>query len=265
MYQESEMCVLYLNGEFYGVYAICERISTYSVCDFEGWERTKLMDIIKGNDLTQHGTNSDYADLLKWIADNPSPTDENIAYIETRIDLDNYLDYMCFMVYSANQDVGVRRYRSVTTDGLWRWIVYDQDFGFYNDTDSISRWMDPKGAGSRKTVENKLFRYIMGNDAVVDRYLTRFGELLAGPWAPDELLVRFDALVDSIRPDMSLHCAKWSKTLPFSRWEKQVASMRARIEERAGKIIGYLSDYFKLSEADKERYFGAALRRIGES
>ena len=265
MYQESEMCVLYLNGEFYGVYDIRERISTYSICDFEGWARTKRIDIIKGNDLTQNGSNSDYADLLSWIKQNPTPTDENIAYVATRIDLNNYLDYMCFMIYSANQDVGVRRYRPQDGDGKWRWIVFDQDFGFYNDTDSISRWMDPAGAGSRKTVENKLFRYLMGNDAVVERFLTRFGELLAGPWAPDELLPQFDALVDSIRPEMTQHCQKWASTLTLRRWEEHITSMRGRIEERAGKIIGYLSDYFKLSAADRERYFGAALKRLGET
>ncbi len=264
MYQEAEMCVLYLNGEFYGVYDICERISTYSICDFEGWEQTKNIDLVKKNDLVQNGSNSDYVDLLEWIKDNPDATDENIAHIETHIDMDNYLDYMCFMVYSANQDVGTRRYRSTDHDGKWRWIVYDQDFGFYNDTNSIARWMDKEGAGAYKTVENKLFRYIMSNDKIVERYLTRFGELLSGPWAPDELLTKFDALVESIRPEMTQHCEKWSEVLTYSKWEKQIELMRSRIEERAGKIIGYLSEYFELDTADKERFFGAALTRIGQ-
>lgn len=261
MYQEYEMCVLYLNGEFYGVYDICERITTYSVCDFEGWEQTKNIDIVKKNDQAQNGSNSDYAELLEWIKDNPDATDENIAYIETRIDMDNYIDYMCFMVYSANQDVGTRRYRSDEHDGKWRWIVYDQDFGFYNDTNSIARWMDKEGAGAYKTVENKLFRYIMSNDKIVARYLTRFGELLAGPWAPDELLAEFDALIESIRPEMAQHCEKWSQVQSYSQWEKQVTQMRGRIEERSGKIIGYMCEYFELSDEEKQLYFGAALEK----
>ncbi len=265
MYQESEMCVLYLNGEYYGVYDIRERIGTYSICDFEGWPRTKRMDIVKSNDLAQYGTNDDYAELLDWIAAHPDATDENIAYVETRIDMDNYIDYMCFMVYSANQDIGTRRYRSPAADGKWRWIVYDQDFGFYNDTDSITRWLDPEGAGTRKNVENKLFRYVMANSGVRDRYLTRFGELLAGPWAPDEVLAQFDALVGSIRPEMARHGERWPDTLPLKRWEQQIASMRERIAERAGKIIGYTTACFKLSDADRDRYFGAALRRIGQN
>ena len=261
MYQAAQMCVMYVNGEFYGVYDICERISTYSISDFEGWERTKNIDLVKKNDLVQNGSNSDYVDLLQWIKDHPDATDENIAYIETRIDMDNYLDYMAFMVYSANQDVGTRRYRSTDHDGKWRWIVYDQDFGFYNDTNSIARWMDKEGAGAYKTVENKLFRYIMSNDKIVERYLTRFGELLAGPWAPDALLERFDALVDSIRPEMTLHCEKWKSVLTYSKWEKQIELMRSRIDERSGKIIGYLSEYFELTEAEKQQYFGEALKK----
>ena len=261
MYQAAEMCVMYVNGEFYGVYDICERISTYSICDFEGWEQTKNIDLVKKNDLVQNGSNSDYVDLLEWIKDNPDATDENIAYIETRIDMDNYIDYMVFMVYSANQDVGTRRYRSTDHDGKWRWIVYDQDFGFYNDTNSISRWLDKEGAGAYKTVENKLFRYIMSNDKIVDRYLTRFGELLAGAWAPDALLERFDALVESIRPEMEQHCAKWSNVLTYSKWESQIELMRSRIQERSGKIIGYLSEYFELTEEEKQQYFGEALKK----
>ena len=271
MYQAGEMCVLYLNGEFHGVYNLRERISPWSICDFEGWPLDKDMDIVK-NDASseegvraQNGSNDDYAALLEWIAAHPAASDENVAYVASRIDMDNFIDYMCFMVYSANQDIGIRRYRSAANDGLWRWIVYDQDFGFYNDTDSITRWLDPKGAGMYKNIDNRLFRYLMDNEAVRDRYLARFGELLAGPWAPDALLQRFDALVESIRPDMALHCRRWAESLPLERWEKHIGVLRERIDERAGKIIGYITDCFKLSDADRARYFGAALERIGQA
>ena len=271
MYQASEMCVLYLNGEFHGVYDLRERISVYSICDFEGWPVDNDLDLVK-NDASseegvraQNGSNDDYAELLDWIKAHPDATDENVAYVNTKIDMDNFIDYMCFMVFSANQDIGVRRYRSEANDGLWRWIVFDQDFGLYNDTDSITRWLDPQGAGTYKNIDNKLFRYLMANSAVRDRYLTRFGELLAGPWAPDALLERFDALVSSIRPDMALHCQKWADTLPFERWEKHIGVLRERIEERAGKIIGYITACLNLSTADRDRYFGAALERIGQS
>ena len=75
----------------------------------------------------------------------------------------------------------------------------------------------------------------------------------------------FDALVASIRPDMALHCQKWADTLPFERWEKHIGVLRERIEERAGKIIGYITACLNLSTADRDRYFGAALERIGQS
>ena len=37
--------------------------------------------------------------------------------------------------------------------------------------------------------------------------------------------------------------------------------MRSRIDERSGKIIGYLSEYFELTEAEKQQYFGEALKK----
>ena len=95
--------------------------------------------------------------------------------------------------------------------------------------------------------------------------MTRFGELLAGPWAPDALLLRLDALVESIRPEMPQHCAKWASVLPLKRWESRVDTLRGRVEERAGKIIGYITACLNLSTADRDRYFGAALERIGQS
>ena len=134
---------------------------------------------------------------------------------------------MLFRSYSANQDVGVRRYRNAAEDGRWRWIVFDQDFGFYNDTNSIARWMDKEGAGSRKTVENQLFRYLMSNEGFRDRYLTRFGELVQGPWASQALLTRFDDYIDVLRPEMTRHCERWSEVLKYSRWEKAVTAMRS--------------------------------------
>ena len=75
------------------------------------------------------------------------------------------------------------------------------------------------------------------------------------------MLKRFDALVDSIRPEMTLHCEKWKSVLTYSKWEKQIELMRSRIDERSGKIIGYLSEYFELTEAEKQQYFGEALKK----
>ena len=68
MYQETEVCVLYLNGEYWGHYNMRERICAAMICQYEGWEgQEDEIDIVKGNDLVLRGS-ADY-NYYKGITD----------------------------------------------------------------------------------------------------------------------------------------------------------------------------------------------------
>ena len=80
MYMETELCVVYINGQYWGHYNIRERINEFSICQFEGWEgQEDDIDLVKANDREMQGSNQTYADMLAYVKENGIPNDETLA------------------------------------------------------------------------------------------------------------------------------------------------------------------------------------------
>ena len=42
--------------------------------------------------------------LIKYVEENDMKKDSNVDYVETLMDIDNYLEYVAYQVYYANTD-----------------------------------------------------------------------------------------------------------------------------------------------------------------
>lgn len=256
LHQDSEVCVLYLNGEYYGQYELRERINTSYLAQHLGLDDKSGLSLVKDG-TTLAGSNSTYNELLSWLKEHPDATDEDIAYVETQVDLDNYIDFSALLVYTGNQDIGLRRYRDENGDGRWRWIVFDFDFAFFNDVNSMERWMDPKGAGWYGKADNALFAYCIRNEGFRDRFLTRLGALMSEEWTTDKVLAWIDNQHDLLLPEMQQMFERWSFNTVF-KWENYVSSLREFVETRREKLLGYVQEACSLSDAEMTRYFSGA-------
>ena len=150
MYQDTALCVVYLNGEYWGCYNMRERVNTISIAQWEGWTSDpENIDLVKANTNVMQGSNETYEELRDWVEANGIDTDEKLAYVAERIDIKNYLDYVILQIYFANTDLlNVKKYRSAEEDGLWRWVLFDTDGGMvYIDQNSVGRMLNPAGAG----------------------------------------------------------------------------------------------------------------------
>ena len=166
LYQETELCVVYLDGTYWGHYNIRERINTASICQFEGWEGDEdNIDLVKANTNVMQGSNDTFAKLVEWVQKNDTNTDEAYQVIGSIIDIQNYIEYMAIQMYTGNTDtLNVKRYRNSNADGKWRWVLFDLDWAFHEDTNSVRRWLAPGGMGNGLRTDNTLFIACMKND-----------------------------------------------------------------------------------------------------
>lgn len=259
MYQECEIAITYLDGQYYSLHYIRERINKHSICQFEGWEGMEdEIDLVKGNSSVVQGSNSSFAELLNWIEDNDTTTDAAYEYIDSRIDIQNFIEYMTIEIFSGNADtLNVRRYRNSLTDGKWRWALYDLDWAFFEDRDSIREWLTPGGAGSADATDNTLFIGCMKNPRFLDAFLTYFGEKLATDFSTENVLAKFEARYARIEGVLPQYLERWNLNL-----DNGLRKLAEYAEERPGKIIGYFQDVFHFSDAELQKYFGAALEKI---
>ena len=276
MYQAAEMCVVYLNGQYWGHYNMREHISKYSICQWEGWtSNPDDIDIVKANRDARQGSNENFQELLDWIKKEGGAAyarkNENLTqadydaildHISKYVDVDNYLDYVAVQIYTGNTDLlNVKRYRSVNEDGLWRWILFDMDWGFdYLDTNQMRRWLDPAGAGSGKKTDNTLFVELMSNPAIQDKFLKRFNELFVSTFNAEEVVSRMNALAMELEPEIDQHLERWgiSRSQYDSAWQK----LRNVVTNRPEYVMNYMQETFDFTDEEMQYYFADSLKLI---
>ena len=265
MYMEAEPCLVYINGEYWGIYYIRDRINAYGVCQFEGWEgQEDAIDLVAGNESVRRGSDKTFKDLLDYVRET-DPNDPGFYdRVSQTIDVQNYIEYISLEMFVGNGDtMNVKRYRNGNADGRWRWCLYDLDYGFYVDTNSINRWMTPGGMGVKQATDNTLFVACMHNDRFRDQFLTWFGQQLATTFSTAHLLELVEEWRAMLDPLMDEQLARWGQTR--ADWDAEMAEFIEYARTRPAKLMGYFmgqgttSDvYFSLTEAEMEHYFGAA-------
>ena len=257
MYQENEVAVCYLNGQYYSLYYLRERINAESICQFEGWEGMEDdIDLIKANHNVFQGSNQTWEEMLEWLKTHDVTTREAYDYIDARIDIQNYIEYMAVQIFVGNGDtLNVKRYRNPKTDGKWRWVLFDLDWAFTVDTDSIRRWLDPKGMGVGMRTDTTLFIACMKNPIFYDRFMTYFGQKMATDFTAENIVAMAEERYYRIANLLPDYWKMWD--LSESGYKKAMKEFLAFVNERGSeeKLLKYFKDALKMSEDEMYKYF----------
>ena len=265
MYQDTALSVVYINGEYWGQYNLRERINTFSICQWEGWDESvkDSIDLQKANDTVMQGTKEAWTSVKDWYTKNGIRTEENLAYIEEKVDVWNYLNWCAVQIYTGNTDLlNCKKYRCELTDGKWRWILFDFDWAFTTDTNSINRWLHVGGVDktdkSSAPLDNSLFLALLENNKCKDYFWTLLAEMLANEWSTESMVSRMQTRYYELDPEMDQHLRRWG--LSRSDFDSAVKSFVGYAQKRPGRLLYFLSN--KLGKADFEHYFGELAKTV---
>ena len=163
-------------------------------------------------------------------------------------------------MFTGNTDLlNVKRYRNPNTDGKWRWVLFDMDWAFYTDTNSITRWLTPGGMGTNKFTDNTLFIACMKNATFRDKFLTYIGEHMATTYSSEAVVGKIRERYSVLLPLLPDQLERWNKTM--SSYNSALKAFVTYAEERPMKLIGYFQGdkTLKLTDAQMQKYFGAAM------
>lgn len=265
MYQETEVTVVYVNGEYWGEYNMRERVTQESIAQFMGWDDPENVSLLEGSGGNRvHGSNASYKQVLAYVRENGVETEEKLETLRQYVDVENYLDYVALQMYTCNQDLNnVRMYCNPNADGKWRWVVYDLDLSFQIDQNSVLTWLREGGVGSVTSQDNTLFVALMKNPSMQEYFLTRMGELLATTFSYENLSAKIYERYQILQPEMQAHCQRWGWSV--STWQNYCEKMMRYAKTRPAKLIGYFQKTLEMSDAQVETYFGDAIRKIQEA
>ena len=135
--QRGYPCIVFLNGEYWGIYNLQERYSDDYVNEHYGIKKKNV--IIVKNDEIDEGEEEDialYENLRTFFTENTFETSEKYELAKNYIDVNEFAAYMAMQLYVGNIDWpgnNVRMWRSRTIgdnpkeDGRWHFMIYDTD------------------------------------------------------------------------------------------------------------------------------------------
>lgn len=187
--QEAVPCQVFLNGEYWGMYNLQERICESVVADKYQCNHDDIIVRKVGN--IESGFDEEielYNDIVKFVTTSDMSIYKNYEKICDMIDIQSYIDYYAFEIYVANCDsisnnYAMWRTRNVKSspyyDGKWRWILYDTDDstgmvpGMTDaNTDSFSA-----GHWSISPTEDQFFQALIKNKNFKERFVNSFMDM----------------------------------------------------------------------------------------
>jgi hypothetical protein len=242
--QAYQPAIVFLNGEYWGIQNIRERYDKHFLERVYGVDPENI-DLLTSKDVPQEGDNLHYKATLQYIEEHGLEEVMHYEYIQTRIDVENYIDYNIANIYSDNTDwpgnnIDFWRLRTITYmpnspfghDGRWRWLLFDMDFGFglrsinnyAHNTLAFAAEADGEG-WPNPPWSTLLFRNFLENHDFRIQFINRFADLLNTAFLPERTTGVINTFKDDIRDEIVVHLDRWGYPDAYDLWKENVQVM----------------------------------------
>ncbi len=261
--------VSYLNGEYWGVAAIRERI------DEEYVEYTHDLDdagytLIKdGEEL--HGQDYEWWNLLDWIGEPHDYASHTFFQeVDRQIDLQSYVDWLLINIFLATGDNGFSPNLALLkpSDLKWRFIMWDEDLTMVADNLEANHFRFFSAADEQEYFTFRppvftiplytpdaqryttMFNRLLQNAEFRTLFATRAEQLLSGVLDPGALAARLDALAAGPLAEMTWHVERlgWNVNTYLS----AIAEDQQWLSARHPIVVAQLADFMADHRADVE-------------
>jgi len=253
--QAIKPVVLYLGGQYWGVYFLRERFSDDYVASRFDVSQESVDILFSSGGSVQTGSKTDFQNLKAYVQSHDMTQEEHFRYLTDRIDLTSLFDWYICRSYMGDRDTAnVRRFRSTEYDGKWRWMYFDLDWSFWHTTDNpISSIMASTGG------DQILIHGILANPQGRELFLKRYAQLMGTILNEAYIIGVIDDLVEQIDEEMPKDRERWGRK--YTTWQSKVEVLRAYVRDgaRTANVLRDMQNYFGLSAEEMQRYFGEFL------
>ncbi|MFK7757269.1 MAG: CotH kinase family protein [Flavobacteriales bacterium] len=234
-----EPCLLYLNGEFWGVYGIREKMDEHYVESNHGVNSSSI-DLLN-RDGALEGTDDHFLMTHQLIMNTSAESSEFYEMVNGRIDVQNYIDYFIAQTYFQNKDWmgiawglnNVKLWRPQTLEGRWRYMMYDLDFGFgflwgTPEQNLIEEARNPLYPSAHSAIFDKL----LTNEQFKCEFAQRYSELLNTTFLPENFTETCNLLEDQMTLAMNIQADRWAENITIAQWLEALEQVEIYNEQR---------------------------------
>ena len=267
--------VLFINGEYWGIHNIRENLDEYYVESHYGVDKDNVT-IIDSTDKKMYvnvGQENDiesYDNIIKFVQENDMSLQENYEYIKTKIDIENFIQYIVAQTYINNidwpqnnskvwrsrnnaLDLNERNYE----DGKWRWMLFDTDRSFDNYESIRLEYILNPNISLEDMPESIIGEYdkdiewsfiliqnLFKNEEFRNEFVDTFNYYLDTIFSPENVVEKINEMALVLEPEIEEH---------FNRWGMNPTKIYQLVSKLTGKENEEVTDwkvYWK-NEVDK--------------
>lgn len=225
--QHYRHIILFVNGEYWGIHSIKERMDKYFFQNIYGID-DDLITVLDQEYDVQDGYPSDSLEmdmLEEFIVVNDMSDPAHYEYVLDRIDVENYLDYMCSEIFLSNEDwvySNVVMWRKTGAyeegkgsayDGKFRWALYDLDGAFGGSCDEAYYTVNTLEAATVETGTfssySRFFRGLLENETFKRDFINRMCDLTNSYFLESILDQHLDSMYNELTPEMLENTERW--------------------------------------------------------
>lgn len=254
-------CVLYVNGQYWGVYEIREKVDDPDFTRYYYDQGEKWIDYIKTWGITweEYGSRDDWDVLHDFITTNDMAIPANYELVKEQLNVLSLIDYMIINTHVVCKDWlnwNTSWWRGRKPEGeahQWRYTLWDLDATFghyinYTGIPNITPNADPcYGEDLPADFEGHgaLIQALMANEEFHSLYVNRYADMNNSFFTCDYMLGLLDSLISRIEPDMPRQIQKWGGSM--SQWQANVQELIDFINTRCTVINGGIEDCYDVT------------------
>ena len=258
----NESCIVYLNGEYWGVYEYREKVDDLDFTTEYYDQPRHFVDFIKtwGGTWVEYGDDADWMPLVNFVTGQDMTDPDNYDYVTSVYNVMSLIDYYLLNSFTVCADWlnwNTAWWRGRHPDGSgkkWRYALWDMDNTFghganYTGVPSQGADADPCNPESLGNVGGQghipIFNSLMENEDFWATYINRWADLSNTHFSCDNMHAVLDSMINVIEPEMDRHIDRWGGS--YDGWMANVDEIHDFIEERCAEmLINGLEDCYEV-------------------
>ncbi len=244
--QESKYCVLYIDGEYWGIYCLKEDFTRQYYASHTGSSKesvTMLRSSISRDSAL-------YQEVFQFCFQNDMALEENYRHFCSLFDVDSLIDWIILEAYCANSDINgnMRYFRTSENGGKWQIAFYDLDWTFRWTGNCFDNTIYP----TRAVQIAPLINALLENEEFCLALARRCAEVCQSTLSNAHVLAKIDEMQALIEPEVPRERERWG--LSLHSWYTSMDALRSYINDfdYENYMTDRLFDILNLSAEQRE-------------
>ena len=251
--QHGKFCIVYLNGSYYGIYALKENISKQYYADWAGVDP-----ITVESEIPHDNNSSDYLEMYDLIRNGDMSDPEQYARACRMLDVDSFIDWSIMEGLCGNFDLflNVRFFRSSENGDRYQMALFDLDNSMRNGYATWNCLMFKEGyCGMPNTNATNIIKGLFKSPEFRAAFLKRYGEVYDTALSNERILERIEHYEQLLQPEIERDRKRWDYSA--GKWQQDVDALKEMIQEKDWQnfCVDELSTYIQITDEERRMYF----------